>query len=145
MERFVYYTPHSFFHTGRRIRDKLVEAHGRLDPLIAKLTGQEMRKNWWRHLLVSVPLGWCGMWVGGALGLLLVPVFVATALLARGASHRLLLIYSAPALAMLALHALIANHYTRYNLILIGPLVTAAVLALAIVRDRRSAAGAAAR
>ena len=34
MERFVYYTPKSFFHVGRAHRDKLVEAHGRLDPLI---------------------------------------------------------------------------------------------------------------
>jgi hypothetical protein len=33
----------------------------------------------------------------------------------------LFLIYAAPALVMLALHAAAANHYTRYNLILIGP------------------------
>ena len=35
MERFVYYSPESFFHVGRAHRDQLVEAHGRLDPLIA--------------------------------------------------------------------------------------------------------------
>ena len=34
MERFVYYSPKSFFHVGRAHRDKLVEAHGRLDPQI---------------------------------------------------------------------------------------------------------------
>jgi hypothetical protein len=125
MDRFVYYTPKSFFHAGRLARDKLVEAHGRLDPLIGGLVRKEMHDNWWRHLLVSVPLGWCGMWVGGALGLLLVPLFVAAAMLARGMPHRLLLLYSAPAVAMLGLHGLIANQYTRYNLILIGPLAVA--------------------
>jgi hypothetical protein len=57
--------------------------------------------------------------------LVLVPLFAAAAVLARGMSHRLLLIYSAPAVAMLGMHALIANHYTRYNLILIGPLAIA--------------------
>ena len=125
MDRFVYYTPKSFFHAGRLARDKLVEAHGRLDPLIGGIVVNEMRDNWWRHLLVSVPLGWCGMWVGGALALALVPLFAAAALLARGEAHRLLLIYAAPAVVMLGLHALIANGETRYNLILIGPLAIA--------------------
>ena len=32
-----------------------------------------------------------------------------------------LLLYAAPAIMMLGLHAAVANHYTRYNLILIGP------------------------
>ena len=126
MERFVYYTPKSFFHVGRGVRDELVEAHGRLDPLIGGIIRAEMQKNWWRHLLVGLSLGWCGMWVGGTLGLLLVPAFIAGTLIARGEKLQLLLLYAAPAFAMLGLHALIANHYTRYNLILIGPLVAAA-------------------
>jgi hypothetical protein len=32
-----------------------------------------------------------------------------------------LIFYAAPAILMLALHAAVGNHYTRYNLILIGP------------------------
>src|SRR5262249_24937389 len=52
MDRFVYYTPRSFFHDGRNARDKLVEEHGRLDPLIGGLVRDEMRDHWWRHLLV---------------------------------------------------------------------------------------------
>ena len=139
MERFVYYTPKSFFHSGRGIRDKLVEAHGRLDPLIGGIVREEMQKNWWRHLLVSVSLGWCGMWVGGTLGLLLIPAFAAGVLMARDAKLRLLLLYSAPAFAMLGLHALIANHYTRYNLILIGPLAAGATsLALTVFAQRKA-------
>jgi len=136
MDRFVYYTPKSFFHAGRLARDKLVEAHGRLDPLIGGLVRDEMHKNWWRHLLVSVPIGWCGMWVGGILGLVLVPLFAAAAMLARGISHRLLLIYAAPAVAMLGLHALIANQDTRYNLILIGPLAIAGAWAALKIAGR---------
>ena len=65
------------------------------------------------------------MWVGGVFGLVLVPLFAAVAVRARGISHRRLLIYSAPAVVMLGMHALIANQDTRYNLILIGPLTIA--------------------
>src|SRR5215203_2099884 len=121
MERFVYYTPHSFFHVGRAHRDKLVEAHGRLDPLIGGVVREELSRNWWRHLSVSVPLAWCGMWVGGWLGLALAPLFAAACVAAGRRSRWLFLIYAAPAVAMLGLHAAVANKYTRYNLILIGP------------------------
>ena len=121
MDRFVYHTPRSFFHAGRLHRDKLVEAHGRLDPLIGGIVREEMSRNWWRHLSVSVPLAWCGMFVGGWLGLALVPFFVAGCIAAGRQSRWLFLIYAAPAVAMLGLHAAVANQYTRYNLILIGP------------------------
>ena len=121
MERFVYHTPRSFFHMGRLHRDKLVEAHGQLDPLIGAIAREELRHNWWRHLSVSVPLAWCGMWVGGWLGLALVPFFAAACIAAGRRSKWLFLIYAAPAIAMLGLHAAVANQYTRYNLILIGP------------------------
>ena len=137
MQRFVYHTPNSFFHVGRGVRDKLVEAYGRLDPLISRIVWEEMQKNWGRHLLVSASLGWCGMWVGGTLGLLLIPAFVGGVLTARDPKLRLLLLYSAPALAMLGLHALIANHYTRYNLILIGPFVVGATLFASTIFARR--------
>ena len=52
-----------------------VAASGRLDPRIADIVLDEMRANWWRHLLVSIPLGWCGMRVGWLWSLLLVPLF----------------------------------------------------------------------
>jgi hypothetical protein len=98
-----------------------------------------MQRRWWRHLLVSLSLGWCGMWVGGALGLLLIPAFVVGVLMARDATLRLLLFYSVPAFAMLGLHALIANQYTRYNLILIGPFAAGATsLALTIFAKRKA-------
>jgi hypothetical protein len=34
---------------------------------------------------------------------------------------------------MLALHAAVANHYTRYNLILIGPFVSGAAFIIALL------------
>ena len=133
MQRFVYYTPRSFFHIGRLHRDQLIEAHGRLDPLIAAVIRDEMREGWWRYLLVSLPLAWCGMWVGGILGLALVPLFAWASIAAVRRSRPLFLIYAAPAVAMLGLHAAVANHYTRYNLILIGPFSAGAAWLLASV------------
>jgi uncharacterized membrane protein (DUF441 family) len=131
MARFVYYKPASFFHVGRSHRDQLVEAHGRLDPLIKDLIHDEMAQRWWRYLLVSLPLAWCGMWVGGWFGLGLVPLFGCACVMAVRRSKPLFLLYAAPAVVMLALHAAVANHYTRYNLILIGPFAAGAAWIMA--------------
>jgi hypothetical protein len=143
MARLVYYTPASFFHVGRSRRDQLVEAHGRLDPLITGVIRDEMAARWWRYLLVSLPLAWCGMWVGGWFGLALVPLFGCACVMAARRSKPLFLLYAAPAVVMLALHATVANHYTRYNLILIGPFaagtawIVARIVPPAITRRRR--------
>jgi hypothetical protein len=122
MHRFVYHTKDSFFHVGRGQRDALVAQHGKLDPLIGNIVREELRANWWRHLLVSIPLGWCGIWVGWFWALVTVPMLGVACVRAIRQRQPLLLLYAAPAIAMLGLHALVANHYTRYNLILIGPL-----------------------
>lgn len=121
MHRFTYHTSASFFHVGRDRRDRLVAQYGRLDPLIPGIIGDEMRAKWWRHLLVSIPLAWCGLWAGWIASLVLVPLFVWACLRAVQTRQPLLLFYAAPAIAMLGLDALIGNHYTRYNLILMGP------------------------
>jgi len=121
MHRFMYHTSGSFFHSGRERRGVLIEQNGQIDPLIGQLVRDEMAKNWWRYLLVNVPLAWCGMWPGGIVTLLLVPLFALSLLRAARAREPGLIFYSAPAVLMLALHAAVANHYTRYNLILIGP------------------------
>jgi uncharacterized membrane protein len=126
MHRFVFHTRDSFFHAGRGLRDKLVEEHGRLDPIIGDIVRAEMRDNWWRHLLVSIPLAWCGVWVGWLWALLAIPLFVTASARAARRGEPLLLLYAAPAVVILGLHALVANHYTRYNLILIGPLAVGA-------------------
>src|SRR5882757_4832923 len=121
MHRFVFHTRDSFFHVGRGRRDALVQEHGRHDPLIGGIVREELRANWWRHLLVSVPLAWCGMWAGWIVGLVLVPLFAYASVRALRKREPVLLLYAAPAIIMLGLHAAVANHYTRYNLILIGP------------------------
>jgi 4-amino-4-deoxy-L-arabinose transferase-like glycosyltransferase len=121
MHRFLYFTPDSFFHAGRGRRDTLVEQHGRLDPIIAQVVIDEMRANWWRYLLVSISLAWCGMWAGGPWSLILVPLFGWACVRALRTSQPLLLLYAAPALVMWGVHGAIGNHYTRYNLILIAP------------------------
>ena len=121
MHRFMYHTPGSFFHTGRERRDSLIEQNGQIDPLIGQLVHDEMASNWWRYVVVNIPLAWCGMWPGGIVTLLLLPLFMASVLRAVRTREPSLIFYAAPAVLMLGLHAVVANHYTRYNLILIGP------------------------
>jgi hypothetical protein len=139
MHRFVFHTQGSFFHIGRERRDNLVRGYGRLDPLIGGIVRDEMGTNWWRHLLVSIPLAWCGMWVGWLWALLTIPLFVYACVRAVHEGRPLLLFYAAPAVIMLGFHGLVANHYTRYNLILIGPFCAgAASIISAWVMRRRS-------
>jgi hypothetical protein len=121
MHRFVYHTPESFFHTGRDRRDALIEQNGQIDPLIGQLIRDEMASSWLRYLLVNIPLAWCGMWPGGIVTLLLLPLFAMSVVKAVRARKPDLLLYAAPAVLMLVLDAAVGNHYTRYNLILIGP------------------------
>jgi hypothetical protein len=121
MHRFMYHTPGSFFHTGRERRDTLIEQNGQIDPLIGGLVHDEMASNWWHYLAVTIPLAWCGMWPGGIVTLLLLPLFMASVLQAARRREPSLIFYAAPAVLMLGLHAAVANHYTRYNLILLGP------------------------
>jgi hypothetical protein len=121
MRRFVYHTPDSIFHAGRGRRDTLLQQHVRLDPIISQIARDELRTNWWRHLLVSLPIGWCGAWVGGLWALLTLPLFAIACVQTARMRKPYLLLYAMPALAMLGLHALLANESTRYNLSLIGP------------------------
>jgi hypothetical protein len=48
-------------------------------------------------------------------------LFVISMVKAGRAREPSLIFYAAPAILMLALDAAVGNHYTRYNLILIGP------------------------
>jgi hypothetical protein len=50
-----------------------------------------------------------------------VPLFAWACVAAMRRSKPLFLIYAAPPVVMLGLHAAVANPSTRYNLILIGP------------------------
>jgi hypothetical protein len=89
-----------------------------------------MREKWWRYILVTLPLAWCGLWVGKLWGLIVIPLFAWACV--RAARRRpLFLLYALPALIMVALHAAVANHYSRYNLILIGPASAGAAWILA--------------
>ena len=138
MHRFVYFTNGSFFHVGRDRRDALVKQYRRLDPLISGIVREEMGANWWRHLLVSIPLAWCGMWTGWLASLFLVPLFAWACLRSVREKQPLLLLYAAPAVAMLGLDAVIGNHYTRYNLILIGPYAVGAASIISSWLDERA-------
>lgn len=121
MHRFMYHTSGSFFHIGRERREALIEQNSQIDPLIGQLVRDEMASNWWRYLAVTIPLAWCGMWPGGIVTLLLLPLFIVSVVQTVRRREPSLILYAAPTVLMLALHAAVANHYTRYNLILLGP------------------------
>ncbi len=121
MHRFMFHTSESFFHIGRERREALIERNGQIDPLIGQLMQDEIANKWWRYLLVNIPLAWCGMWPGGIVTLLILPLFIASTVRTARAREPGLILYAAPAVLMLAVHAAVANHDTRYNLILIGP------------------------
>jgi hypothetical protein len=119
--RFEWDQPGSFFETGRARRVALVAAHGRLDPVIGGLMRDEMARNWWRHLVTTLPLGWCGLFVSGLWSLFMIPLFVWACVAAARQKQPLFLLYALPGLLLVGLHAGVANHYPRYNLGLIGP------------------------
>jgi len=131
MHRFVFHTPGSFFHVGRDRRDALIKEHGRLDPLIGAIAREELGRDWWRHLAVSVPLAWCGLWPGWAVSLFILPLFGVACVRALRQSQPMFLMYAAPPFAMLGLHALLANHYTRYNIDLVAPFAVGAAWIIA--------------
>jgi high-affinity Fe2+/Pb2+ permease len=100
------------------------------------LARDELRTNWWRYLLTTLPLAWCGLWIGGALGLVLIPLFGWACVRAVRQREGLFLLYAVPPLVMVGLHAAVANHYTRYNLILIGPASSGAAWIIAWLAPR---------
>lgn len=120
MARFEWNAEQSFFDTGRARRMALAAEHKKLDPVIGQVIREEMREKWWRYILATLPLAWCGLWVGKLWGLVFIPLF-AWACVAAGRRRPLFLLYALPTLVMVGLHAAVANHYSRYNLILIGP------------------------
>jgi len=122
MRRFQWNEPGSFFDVGRGSRMALTETHGRLDPIIGDVVRRELAENGWRHLLTTLPLAWCGLWVSSWWSLLVTPLFAWGCVEAARRSRPLLLAYAVPALLLVGFHAAIANHYPRYNLGLIGPL-----------------------
>lgn len=131
MHRFIYSTDGSFFQVGRDRRNHLTETYHRLDPLIWGIVRDEMRARWWRYLLVSVPLMWCGLWPGWLVSLFAAPLFAWACIRSVRSSEPLFLLYTLPTLVNLALDGLVGNTTTRYNLILIGPYAIGAASLLA--------------
>lgn len=125
MARFDWHAPHGFFRQGRARRDALTREHGRLDPIIGDLVRDELSQNWWRYAGVSFPLAWCGLWVAQIWSVFLLPVFAWACVESVRRAKPLFLLYAAPAIVMVGVHAAVANHYTRYNLGLIGPMSVA--------------------
>jgi hypothetical protein len=142
MRRFGWSEPDGFYVSGMERRHRLLAEHGRIGPIIVPLVLAELRENWWRWILTTIPIAWCGLWVGQTWGLLLIPLFAGVAVVAIRRRHALFLTYAIPALAMGLVHGAVANHNVRYNIGFIGPISVAAayVVLLAASRWRRSVA-----
>jgi ABC-type Fe3+ transport system permease subunit len=98
-----------------------------------------MARDGWRHILTTLPLFWCGLWVSGLFAVALLPVFAVALVAAVRRRNFMLLFYAAPGLVLALAYAVLANHYPRYNLGLIGPIaVAAAWLMVAAWRRARS-------
>ncbi|NVO16827.1 MAG: hypothetical protein HXX10_22615 [Rhodoplanes sp.] len=138
--RFAWDSPGSFFERGRARRNALVAEHGRLDPIMGALTREELARDGWRHLATSVPLAWCGLWVGGAFSLLVLPLAAAGLVRAARRGRPLVIAYAVPALLLVGVHGLLANHYPRYNLGLVGPMAVAAAWLVMDAAARRTGA-----
>jgi hypothetical protein len=69
----------------------------------------------------------------------MLPLFVWACVAALRAAQPLFLLYALPALLLVGLHAAVANHYSRYNLGLIGPFAVGAawVIARTVSAPRR--------
>ena len=139
MRRFGWSEPDGFYETGMRRRHQLIAEHGRIGPIIVPLMLAELRENWWRWILTTIPIAWCGLWVGQLWGLLLIPVFGAVAVSAIRRGQTLFLLYAFPALAMGLVHGAVANQNVRYNIGFMGPISIAVAYAvlLAVHRLRR--------
>jgi hypothetical protein len=121
MARFDWRQKGGFFDSGRSQRVELTKQHGQLDPVVGTIASAELRQRGLAYVLSSVPLAWCGLWVAPPWSLVVVPIFAVALVLAVRRRRWEYLLYSTPSFVMVALHAAVANHYSRYNLILIGP------------------------
>lgn len=141
MSRFAWDRPGSFFKVGRAHREALLQQYGKLDPVMPQVIRAEFEANGLKHMLTTVPLAWCGLWISNVWSLVLLPFFFAALAVAWQRGAWLFLLYAAPALLMVGLHAAVSNHYPRYNLMLIGPIAvgTAWLLSLlfSFVRTQR--------
>lgn len=126
MARFQWNHTGSFFELGRGRRNALIETHKRLDPIIGDLVRTEMQRDGWRYVATSIPLAWCGLWVSDIWSVVMLPLFAWACVSAARANRPLLLFYALPPLILVGVHGIVANHYPRYNLALIGPIAVGA-------------------
>src|ERR1043165_1181966 len=128
----------SLYGAGGRKAFALRNAYGRLDPIIFRVIADELRENWWKYLLTTIPIAWTALWIGQTWGLFLIPIFGLVLAQQVRRHEYLLLYYSAPALAMILAHAAFANHAVRFNIGFIGPVSVAGMIFLVEIAMRAS-------
>lgn len=89
-----------------------------------------------KYTAVTLLLMWRGLWVSKYFGLLCAPMLGGRLIGDLRRRHYDLLLFTAPAIFMLALHAALSVNISRYNVGLIPPMSIAAALALSRVWRR---------
>jgi len=129
--RLTFHLPQSFYRVGNgELRARTLAAAGSGDAYLGYLLREYVLAQPLRHLLVTLPLAWRGIWVAKYWGLLSFLFFVPTAL--RSARRRAwdFLVFAAPAWFMLLFNAAVSVNVVRYNIGLIPSLAIAVALCL---------------
>jgi hypothetical protein len=130
MERFNADIEHGFHRQGIAERARLNAAYGKLDPIIQPIAISELRMHWWRHILTTFALAWCGLWLPGIWALICLPIFLIV--LTKSLRHdgpSLLWPYANISLVLVIVHAAVMSGSSRYNIGLIGPISVAVAYA----------------
>jgi hypothetical protein len=89
-----------------------------------------------KYTAVTLLLMWRGLWVSKYFGLFCAPMLGGRLIADLRRQHYDLMLFTAPAIFMLALHAALSVNIARYNVGLIPPMSIAAALVLSKLRSR---------
>ena len=112
--------PDSYYLYGlNEFYEATLEAAGGPERHLSHLFEHYLLPDLGKHILVTLPFAWAGLWVAKYWGLVTFALFVPAVFRTAGRAEYLLLAYAVPAFYMLGLHAFVSINRPRYNLILI--------------------------
>ncbi|MGK7866863.1 glycosyltransferase family 39 protein [Falsiroseomonas sp. E2-1-a20] len=127
--------PDSFYAVGMARRTAMLADTGGTG-VGSLIRGQVLAEPAW-HTLTTLSMAWRGVWIGRSLGFIVLPLAIVGLMAAwRGGRSTRLLVWTAPAFIMLAVHAAASVNQERYNLALVLPISLCAALGLRAAWDR---------
>ena len=139
-ERLDYADPKGFYQIGNNeLRDQTIKDAGGLKNHLSYLLHNYVLKDLFKHIMVTLPLAWRGMWIGKYWGLVAIPVFAFVFVYAARRRWAEYILFALPPWFMVGFHAFTSVSVPRYNLILIPCLAIALAFALVKGWDRIAA------